>query len=146
MQLSDKEGRHYKFRMLEFWAHHGRVQVIDYRIDPPEHKSEALRDFLLRAQGLILERERVRFAPRSSAGSSSNLVAAEEVAELQRCIEGMVACAREAKAQGDPHDPGVQQFVRNHVKRSILLPTPGQTIEINKPGRLTRNGVLPADN
>lgn len=128
MQLTQREGKHYTYRKLEFWAHCGLIKIIDYRKEPPDFKTELLRTFLLRAQDMIRERDRCRYA--------------DERKELQDCIEHMVLCAREAKQQGDPADPAVQEHVRkHHTGPRLLMPTPAFTAEINRPRPLTNRGV-----
>jgi hypothetical protein len=130
-------GRHFRFRKLEFWAENGRVNIIDYREEPPAHKTESRREFLLRAQAMIVERNRIQAAGRVSAGSSSTRVVAEEVNAFQNCIEDMVKCVRIAQQQGDPDDPRAKPPRR----RRLFLPTPAQTFEINKPRFLSNRGL-----
>lgn len=128
-------GKHFKYRDLEFWAENGSICVIDYRKEPPEYKTDSAREFLLRAQERINERNRIQHKIQIGAGSMGPRVAAQEVEEIQKCIEGMIQCVRIAKHQGDPHDPRVQEHIRKHgdPNRKIIIPTGLQVAEYNRP-------------
>jgi hypothetical protein len=90
-------GTRYKWRNFEFWAHCGKVALLDTdNIDPnlPEIDSVKFlspRDFLARACGVYA------------------IIADTHRKEGKKLLEQALECVKEAKNQGDISDPKVYQ-------------------------------------
>jgi hypothetical protein len=142
--MISKQWQHFKHMNLEFWAQNGLIHIIDTRKEPAEHKTECVREFLLRANQFIEDRNRISHKIQIGAYGSSAGVARQEVEKIQTLIEAMIRCTRIAKEQGDPNDPRVQEHIRKHgaLNRKLVIPTASQVLEINKPIAVER--LLPA--
>jgi hypothetical protein len=110
-----REGRHYRYKHLEFWAQGGLITIIDRnRAGDSEKQLDEYaqrmppRDFIKRAIA-------ARITGKDFYPSEDHL--------LTRMLEDATAAVKEALAQGDPTDPAVQEHTIKHKsRRSILLP------------------------
>lgn len=128
-----KPGKHYKLQLtcdkgiiiangvLHYWAEGGMVCMEDDGTG--EFYVVTVRDWLLRARAISAMARRANY---------------QERVDLQRTVENMVACAKEARTQGDPLDPKVQEWYRKHKPRNhILVELPGAAKRAGtKPGKL----------
>jgi len=100
-----KEGKHYIFSDLEFWAEEGTICIMDRQNG--EITAATTRDFAKRAEAINVEAKRVTIP--------------DEKRALQECVLSMYAVWKEAKTQGDPTDPQVLRQKVKERKRAILV-------------------------
>jgi len=105
-----KQGKHYRFRSIEFWAENGLVIFTDERFPPEDDRSLdvlLVREFLGNIGAINLEIGHMRYS--------------DERLEHQNLVENGIRCAKEAQKQGRPDDPkAVAQIVRDR-RRSWAL-------------------------
>jgi len=116
--------RYYKFRQMEFFAERGIIRKLDKHTG--EYRAIGRRQFLEQASTWSAAAKRRQYS--------------DERMELLRLVEAMVACAKEAKRQGDPFAPGVTREMMSRRPQSILVPgavsrAPGERVELVIPGR-----------
>lgn len=135
-----REGKHYNFRKLEFWAERGMVNIIDYRYEQDDDKFFSVivvRDFLIRLNhlGEELKQHQHQYA--------------DERNEYLNFMEDGCKCAREAKAQGRPDDPkAVAQILRQRRKNfsgAELASNDSYVIACSTGERWRLAGGIPAD-
>jgi hypothetical protein len=113
-KLSRKVGKRYKFRQTEFWAENGSIKQLDHRKGPePDYTVVSVRDMLLRARALNEQAKHMTYA--------------DERMEHIKLVEDIIACCKEARAQGDPFVESTFQDIRNMRDKHLLLP--GQNIQ-----------------
>lgn len=128
----DVVGKCYTYRGLKFYAQNGFVCMHDE--DTGEFFVLTRREFLERAKALSGEAQRMRVMSAENPQQASWL--SSDRMDLQDGVEMMVACAQEAKEQGDRTDPEVDAwFMRHRPNRKSKLslasaanfttPTPG---------------------
>ena len=123
-----KEGKHYRFRRVEFWACNGRVYVLD--LDKAADTDADLDDQIQTiSPGDLIKRA---IAIRQMTGDKY----ADEIKEARDLLDHSTACAKEAKRQGDPTDPKVLEHFAKHARRSQIL-VPGQNGNANNGGLWT---------
>lgn len=112
--------RHFVYKDLEWWAENGLIYMEDHKDN--DFHAVTVRDALERAAALTVERRRIDARARSSSHASGNRVAAEDRAQLQTAIEGLIEACKDARKQGDPSDPKVIEDLRKQRKKNILIP------------------------
>jgi hypothetical protein len=119
-----REGKHYRYKNLEFWAQRGLIIIVDRNRadDSTKHLDEYAkqvppRDFIKRAIA-------ARITGKDFYPSEDRL--------LSRMLEDATAAVKEAIAQGDPLDPAVQAHVARHTSRGQIL-MPGEVDAILGP-------------
>ena len=98
----NKEGKRYRFRNQLYWACNGRIFIEDQ--DTGDFKSKSRREMLERAD--------------SFNQSISHCHWADEREELHRTVHDLIDCIKEAREQGDPHEPGVIAQVGRESRKS----------------------------
>lgn len=106
LPVCTKEGKHYQFDDIEFWAEDGIICIIDTRNG--DTNAVTCKEFVKRAS--VINDEAAR------AANSS------ERRRLQDCVLNMHAAWKEAKTQGDPSDPEVLKRRLKERRRAILTP------------------------
>lgn len=86
-----REGKHHRFKDLEFWAEEGVILIEDQLNG--DVTAATCKDFVTRAKCIYDEIPRMKYA--------------DERKELQDGVINMHAVWKEAKEQGDPMDPEV---------------------------------------
>jgi hypothetical protein len=103
--------RVFRYRRQEFWAEGGLCHVVDK--DTGQYSPVSVREFLHRARAFSREADRLRDQKRW----------ADERDELTKMVADMVVCAQQARAQGDPFDPGaLRQLGEARRPARILVP------------------------
>lgn len=121
-----KEGKHYRYCNLEFWAQGGVICIEDMK-DETETRFRAisLSEFLERAANVKMALRYIDYKY------------ADERVRDENFIKDAVQCAKEAMNQGDPFDPKVIEHYHRHRRRNF---SSGVSTE-NTPTR----GVFPAE-
>jgi len=126
-ELRSQTGRRYRFRMttdfnggtiatgdLVFYAQNGMIVMEDE--GNGDFFVVTRREFLERAQALNRMNSRERHADQRD--------------KINRTVEEMICCVKDAKFQGDPLDPRVQEWYLKHrpwKNQQLLIPSmPGQ--------------------
>jgi hypothetical protein len=131
-----RSGRHYRYEptdkrgkgALEFWAENGMVCCLDERYperDPEHFVVLTRREFLTNLGAINASIERCAHATGKASlaqgGPSPGGAAAEEREALHRLVADGIACAREAKAMGDPFNPRhMAQMIQERRKHMLL--------------------------
>jgi hypothetical protein len=117
-------GQIFRFDDLEFYAWGGVIVMHDHGKE--QDICCTVQDFNDRADALeaALEKE-IHFDRRL---------------QVQRIIDNMRACAKQAKAQGDPTDPEVLRFLATHSRRSTVN---GAAVGRQVQDTMRREGVGP---
>jgi hypothetical protein len=102
-----KEGQHYKFDDLEFWAEDGVICIVDARNG--DINAVTCKEFVERAEVINREAKRATYA--------------SDQRRLNDCVLNMYEVWKEAKQQGDPTDPAVMRQRLKDRKRAILTPS-----------------------
>jgi hypothetical protein len=111
--MARSEGKHYRFRTIEFWAEDGLVRVLDTR--RAQASSAHVDEFISSIQpGEFIVR---CIAARSQAQDKYP----HEAAEARRLLTEGVECAKLAKSQGNPCDADVQEHVARHNRKSSII-------------------------
>jgi hypothetical protein len=128
-----KTGKCYTFRGLKFYAQNGFVCLHDESTG--EFYVLTRREFLLRAQALSDEAQRLRYI--MAENPSKKWLSADRM-DLQQAIENMLACVYEAKEQGDRTDPLVDAWFMKHRpnKRSKISLASAADFSLAVPGPL----------
>lgn len=100
-----KEGKHYTFDDLEYWAEDGVICIVDTR--DGEYKAVTCLDFAKRAEAINEEARRATLP-------SDRL-------RLQNCVLDMHEAWKEAKSHGDPGDPEVVKQRIRERRRAIMV-------------------------
>lgn len=111
--MSDRKdvvGKCYTYRGLKFYAQNGFVCLHDE--DTGEFFVLTRREFLERAQALSREAQRMRTMGAENP-TQAGWISSDRM-DLQDGVEMMVACAQEAKEQGDRTDPEVDAWFARH--------------------------------
>ena len=139
-------GKCYTFRGLKFYAQNGFVCLHDE--DTGEFYVLTRKEFLLRAQALSDEAKRLRHIAATNPDKASWLSA--DRMDLQRAIDNMLECTKEAKEQGDRNDPVVDAWFKRHRpgRKSKISLASGANFNTGLPGALplgkdTGKQVLP---
>lgn len=127
-------GKCYTFRGLKFYAKNGFVCLTDE--ETGEFFVLTRKEFLQRAQALSDEAKRLRYIAAEHPGKAAWLSA--DRADLQRAIDDMLACTKEAKEQGDREDPIVDAWFRRHRpgRKSKISLASGANFTSELPGAL----------
>lgn len=102
-----KRGQQYKFKNIHFWAQDGGIIKVDTRTDPPTQRCCSRREFLEFAEGFSKARNAMKYA--------------DEKQEMQNLIEAMIACVKEAKAQGDQFDSSTWKWRVRSSPTSVMM-------------------------
>lgn len=97
------EGKHYRFKDLEYYAFGGFVVIVDHRQDcPPGQRKVTLgaEEFKERVIAMSAELKRHKYG--------------DELQEAIDLYNNGVACADEALAMGSPFDAETRAYVRRH--------------------------------
>ncbi len=100
----NKEGKHYIFDDLEFWAENGLIYIEDKRKD--EFNVVTCRDFVYRAKAINDEIKRSIYT--------------SDTRHLQDCVLKMHEVWKEAKSQGDPTDVEIAKKKYKERRRAIM--------------------------
>ena len=126
--MAKKEGPHYRFQRLEFYANQGMITLID--LDkaadsdvPPDEAIQRLRP------GQFMERV---IAVRMGTQDEYK----DEAWKASQLLEQAAAACKLAKAQGDISDPKVQEHHRKHTKRSRILTSGGMPVSVREANKL----------
>jgi hypothetical protein len=105
-------GKRYKYSYIEFWAERGLIHLLNFNkcSNQPNYTQCSVYDFLKRAQAFSQQNSGVHWT--------------DERIKQQTLIENMLACCKEAKAQGNPYDPKTMEHVRNMRNKWYLNPGP----------------------
>jgi hypothetical protein len=125
--MAKKEGPHYRFQRLEFYANQGMITLIDLdkAADSSVTPDEAIQR--LRPGQFIKRVIAVRMGTKD--------MYPDETMHANRLLEEATAACKLAKSQGDPLDTKVQDHMLKHNKRSRILVSGGSpisTAEANK--------------
>jgi hypothetical protein len=85
------------FHDLKFWAENGQIRVVDETTG--DLKVVPVRDWLERARSFIRGTKADKYS--------------DEYNETMNLVDQMIAVAREARTQGDPHDPIAMKHLVN---------------------------------
>lgn len=124
---------------LQFYAMNGHICLHDETTG--EYITITRREWLQRAEALAEDIRQTR--------STDGRVSSERRFYLQQLVEKMIACAVEAKEQGDMFDPQVAAwFQRHRPSRRSRITLASLRYETNTPGglpsgRITRETVRP---
>ena len=100
-------GRVKRFRNQSFWAENGQIRVVDER--DGNFVVVNLRDWLERADAF-------------NRGNKYPLDSLDYRKTMQ-CVEDMITVAKQAKAQGDPHNAADMKHIRNApINNRIVVP------------------------
>jgi hypothetical protein len=113
--MANKEGKHFHYMDLEFWAQNGMVTVLDSK--RAADGRDAADCIFHVSPGEFIKRA---IAVRMSTGDQYP----DERRRASRFMEEAVIVAKEAKKQGDPSDERVLDHVLKHNKRAqIIVPS-----------------------
>lgn len=116
----DVIGKCYTYRGLKFYAQNGFVCLHDE--DTGEFFVLTRREFLERAKALSEETKKMRHMSAANPGQAGWI--SSDRMDLQDGVDMMVACALEAKEQGDRTDPEVDAwFMRHRPNRKSRVST-----------------------
>lgn len=110
MKFNQKQGRHYYFQDMEYWAQGGMIHIYDHRDDTMESVSPPR--FLARAIAM--------------GGEIPYEIYSDERKDKERLCNEMQKCVAEAVVQGDPTDPEVSEYKLRHKSKCgkwISVPT-----------------------
>lgn len=107
--MSRSDNKCHTYKGLKFYAKNGCICLHDE--EDGSFFVLTVREFLQRAKALSEEVEKLR---KLAAANPLKLRYAEERLELQRAIDNMLECCKEAKNQGDRHDPKVAAWFARH--------------------------------
>jgi len=111
--MAKKEGQHYRFHRLEFYANQGMITLID--LDKAADSAVAPDEAIQRLRpGQFMERA---IAIRMGTQEEYR----DESWESSKLLENATAACKLAKAQGDFGDKKVQEHYAKHTKRSRIL-------------------------
>ena len=131
--MAKQEGHHFRFMKLEFFAQRGMVTIIDLEAagDSDVAADEAIQRV---SPGEFMKRV---VAVRMGTGDKYP----DEIRTVNNFMDQAVACAKLAKAQGDPTDAKVWEHHAKHTRRSsILMPGDVGTGTVMSPSEV--NGRL----
>ncbi len=100
-----KEGRHYSFMDLEFWAEDGLIFIEDRR--DGDFKVITCKEFVNRAKAINEEAKR-EFYP-------------DDRAKLNNCVMAMHEVWKEAKSQGDAMDVNIAMKKHKERRRASII-------------------------
>ena len=111
--MAKKEGKHYRFQRLEFYADQGMITLID--LDKAADSSVTPDEAIQRLRpGQFLKRViAVRMGTKDTYP--------DEAMQSNKLLEDATAACKLAKSQGDPLDPEVQDHMVKHTKRNRIL-------------------------
>jgi hypothetical protein len=129
----DVIGKCYTYRGLKFYAQNGFVCLHDE--ETGEFFVLTRREFLERAAALSEEAKKMRAMMASDP--ARKWISSDRV-DLQRGVELMVECAKEAQQQGDRTDPAVDAWFMRHRpnRKSAISLASASNFTLNKPGTL----------
>ena len=114
--------RVFKFRQMEFFAARGLVHKLDRHTG--EYRPISIGEFVKQAWTWSAAAKRKGYS--------------DERLEHMRLVEAMITCARQAKAQGDPHSPDAVRSMM--VRRPMSIQVPGQ---VSRPAGEAPQLVIP---
>lgn len=121
-----KEGKHYRFEDVEFWAEDGLIFIEDHK--DGEFKIDTCRDFAMRAHA-INEAARREYQRGKYPSEHKRLV---------DCVCNMRDCFKEAREQGDPMDPRVVAQQYRERRKATLIKDGNGSVSINGNGTSAR--------
>lgn len=125
--MAKKEGKHYRFQRLEFYADQGMITLID--LDKAADSSVTPDEAIQRLRpGQFIKRV-------IAVRMGSKDMYPDEAIRANKLLEEATAACKLAKSQGDPLDPEVQDHMLKHNKSSRILVSDGSpisTAEANK--------------
>ena len=126
-------GKCYTYRGLKFYAQNGFVCLHDEATG--EFFVLTRREFLERAAALSEEAKRMRVM---MAQDPARKWISSDRQDLQRGVELMLDCAKEAQQQGDRTDPNVDAWFMRHRpnRKSAISLAAASNFTLNKPGGL----------
>ena len=128
-------GKCYTFRGLKFYAKNGFVCLHDEATG--EFFVLTRKEFLQRAAALSDEAKRLRHMSAEHPSTAAWLTA--DRVELQKAIDSMLECTKEAKEQGDRDDPAVDAWFTRHRpgRKSKMSMSNGANFKSALPGALS---------
>ena len=128
-------GKCYTFRGLKFYAKNGFVCLHDEATG--EFFVLTRKEFLQRAAALSDEAKRLRHMSAEHPSKAAWLTA--DRVELQKAIDSMLECTKEAKEQGDRDDPAVDAWFTRHRpgRKSKMSMSNGANFKSALPGALS---------
>ena len=116
-----KVGGRYEYLSLTFWAENGFIYIEDR--DDESFTTCNRRDWLDRARAFNQDAQRLGSMATEAGNAWKKQTAAQERDAMLSLVECMLACAKQAKAQGDPMDPKVIEHIKKHemTRRSKFL-------------------------
>lgn len=126
-------GKCYTYRGLKFYAQNGFICLHDE--ETGEFFVLTRREFLERAAALSEEAKRMRVM--MTQDPARKWISSDRT-DLQRGVELMVECAKEAQQQGDRTDPKVDAWFMRHRpnRKSAVSLASASNFTLNKPGAL----------
>lgn len=116
--------KRYRFRQFEFWAHYGKIALLD---------TERVSDELNEVDAIIWLSPK-EFMERAMAARA--LMIERYKGEGRKLLDDALACAKEAEAQGDISDPKIlQQKFEEFRPVKVFFPSQPRLIV---PGRTTK--------
>jgi len=126
--MAKKEGPHYRYHRLEFYANQGMITLID--LDKAADSDVAPDEAIQRLRpGQFMERA---IAIRMGTQDEYR----DESWESSKLLEDAMAACKLAKAQGDFGDKKVQDHHAKHTKRSRILLSGGSTVSAGEANKI----------
>ena len=123
-----KRGGRYEYLSLTFWPENGFIYIEDK--DDESFTTCNRLDWLERTASFHADAARLRDIAEKSGNLWKKNTAIQERDAMVSLVECMLECAKRAKAQGDPMDPKVVDYIRKHEMkrtRSFLMPGSAKT-------------------
>lgn len=105
-----KDGKHFRFRKLEYWAQSGMICVQDDRYessDPRSFEIVMVREMLYRIRAINAEIHLIKYR--------------DEREEHHKLVDNMIKCCRQAQRQGRPDDPKAVADMLKSRRRSWVM-------------------------
>lgn len=131
--MAGTNGKCFTFKGLKFYAKNGCVCLHDEA--DGSFFVLTVREFLERARALSDEAKRLR---ELAAENPAQKWHTADRFELQRAIDNMVECCKEARNQGDRFDPKVAKWFAKHrpTRRSKISLANAANFTLSQPGTL----------
>jgi hypothetical protein len=113
----------YEYLSLIFWPENGFIYIEDK--DDGSFTTCNRLDWIERAASFHADASRLRDIAEKSGNQWKKNTAIQERDAMVSLVEAMLDCAKRAKAQGDPMDPKVVEYIQKHEMkrtRSFLMP------------------------
>lgn len=112
-----KRTKVWKFRDQRFYAERGQIHIADEHTG--DYRKVSISDFIQRMKAKQAESMKTPYR--------------DERNEMILTVEGMLACARMAKSQGDPHSDKDRGYIARHRGKNRIL-VPGSPYNPQRPG------------